>query len=140
MELLARPSLARREAAVAVLVVSGLVISTAAGVFLIDAPKGGLPGIALGSRAILMVEQIAILFAGWLLAVVVVARALAGELPIEISGRGVRYADAATAQSGWDDSERAFERVDEEIATLQDAIAALATKQDDPRIDNDDML
>lgn len=112
------------------LVVGGLVVSIAVGTFLIDAPEDGLPGVALESRAILAVEQITILFAAWLLALVVIARSLAGELPIEISGRGVRYANAATAQAGLVDSERAFERIDEDIATLHDTIAALAAKQD----------
>lgn len=65
------------------------------------------------------------LFAAWLLVLVVIARALNGELPIEISGRGLRYADAATAQAGLGDSERAFDRVDEEIRVLQEAIVAL---------------
>lgn len=127
MELHARQSPAHREAALAALVVGGLVVSIVAGAFLIDAPKDGLPGVALGSQTILVVEQIAILFAAWLLAVVVVARALVGELPIEISGRGVRYADAATAQAGLAGSERAFDRVDEEIRVLQAAIAAFET-------------
>lgn len=68
-----------------------------AGVFLIELPTGDLPGIALGSKAILVVERIAMLFAAWLLGLVVIARALEGELPIEISGRGVRYADVGTA-------------------------------------------
>ena len=120
----------RRGTAVAVLVIGGLVVITIAGIFLIESPVGGLPGVALGSGAILVVERIATLFAAWLLVLVVVARALTGELPIEISGRGLRYADAATAQAGLDDSERAFERVREEIAALQEVIAIFDARQD----------
>jgi hypothetical protein len=129
----------RRGTAVAVLVVGGLVMSMIAGIFLIESPTGGLPGVALGSEAILVIERIATLFAAWLLALVVVVRTLTGELPIEISGRGLRYADAVTAQDGLVDSETVFERVDEEIRALQGAIAALETREDSDAI-SDDML
>jgi hypothetical protein len=120
-----RPSQQLRGTTIAVLVVGGLVVSTLVGLFLIEPPTGDLAGIALGSATILAVERIAMLFAAWLLALVVIARALTGELPIEISGRGLRYADAATAQAGLGESERAFDRVDEEIRELQAAIVAL---------------
>ncbi len=109
-----------------------MVVSTLAGIFLIEPPTGDLPEIALGSATILAVERIAVLFAAWLLALVVIARALVGELPIEISGRGLRYADAATAQAGLADSERAFDRVDEEIRELQEAIVALEAGESPP--------
>lgn len=79
----------RRRAAVATAVIGGLVVSIVAGVFLIELPTGDLPGIALGSEAILVVERIAMLLAVWLLGVVVIGRALKGELPIEISGRDI---------------------------------------------------
>lgn len=129
----------RRGTAVAVLVVGGLVVSTIAGIFLIESPAGGFPGVALGSETILVIERIATLFAAWLLALVVVVRALTGELPIEISGRGLRYADAVTAQDGLVGSETVFERVDEEIKALQGAIAALETGEDRDAMP-DDML
>jgi hypothetical protein len=80
----------RRGTAVAVLVIGGLVASIAVGVFLIGLPNGDLPGIALESAVILVIERISVLFAAWLLGLVVIVRALVGELPIEISGRGTR--------------------------------------------------
>ncbi len=54
-------------ATVVVLVSGGLVASIISGVFLIDGPVGELPGVALGSEAILAVERAVGLFAAWLL-------------------------------------------------------------------------
>ena len=122
------------------LVVAGLVVSIAAGVFLIELPAGELPGIALESAAMLVIERIAILFATWLLAVVVVVRSLAGDLPVEVSGRGFRYADAAIAQKGLLDSEGAFERLDQEVDELRQAVAIIEAKQDGLAKSRDDML
>jgi hypothetical protein len=118
--------------AVALCVVSGLVVSIVAGVFLIELPTDHLPGIALGSAAILVIERIATLFTLWLIGLVVIARSLAGELPVEISGRGVRYADAATAQAGLADSERAFARIDAELEELRAAMARIEGERYDP--------
>jgi hypothetical protein len=124
------PDLIRR--IVAALVVAGLAISIAAGVFLIDRPAvGDLPGIALGSEAILVVERIVMLFGTWLLTVVVLVRALAGDLPVEISGRGVRSAEVATAQQGLLGSEHAFERVDRELEALHEAMSVIDGKYDE---------
>jgi hypothetical protein len=122
-------------------VVAGLGISIASGVFLIARPTAGdLPGIALGSEAILIVERIAMLFATWLLVVVVLVRALAGDLPVEISGRGIRYADAMAAQEGLLGSERAFERFGKELAELRESVAIVEGKLLSPDRDQDDML
>src|SRR5690349_1786936 len=94
---------------ITVLVVGGLCVSTAAGVFLTGAPPSQLPGVALGSETILVVERIMALFAAWLLVLVVIARASAGDLPTEISSGGVRYAMGhATEQS-----EQACDELDE---------------------------
>ncbi len=131
----------RLDRAVAALVVAGLAVCIAAGVFLIDRPTAGdLPGIALGSETILVVERVAMLFATWLLMVMVLVRALAGDLPIEISGRGLRYADAGTAQQGMHDSRGAFEHMKQEMAALRDAILVMEARQHDVRADKDDML
>jgi hypothetical protein len=115
----------RRRIPIAALVVGGLVVSAVAGVFMIESPAGSLPGIALESATILVVERIVMLFAAWLLALVVVARALTGELPIEISGRGLRYADAVTAHESLVDSERVFKLLREEIEELREAVVAI---------------
>jgi hypothetical protein len=95
-----------------------LVLSVVAGVLLIGDPVGRLPGIALGSEAILVAERVAVLFAMWLVALVVVARALAGDLPIEVSGRGVRYADLDVSQDELLDSRRAIRDLDRQVELL----------------------
>lgn len=118
----------------------GLVASIVGAVFLIALPTDDLPGVALGSEAILVVERIAMLFTVWLLGLIVIARALAGELPIEISGRGLRYADAATAQSGRVDSEAALGQIREEVKNLRLAVTQLELRQDREAPHHDDML
>ena len=56
-----------------------------------------LPALALGNRELLWLERTLVLFYGFLLLVVPVLRALEGELPIELSARGARYAEASDA-------------------------------------------
>lgn len=65
----------------------------------IGAPHGGLPGVALGSEALLGVERTAAFFIAWMLALMILAESSRGWLPREISGRGVRYADVPTSQA-----------------------------------------
>jgi hypothetical protein len=110
---------------VAVLVVGGLVSCIVVAVFMIDTPPDRLPGIALGSEAILAVERIAALFTAWLLTLVVVDRAVAGQLPTEISGRGVRYADGEWTQAALADAQLALSRLDGEVADLRGEVFAL---------------
>jgi hypothetical protein len=50
-----------------------------------------LPAVALDSALLLYLERAVALFAGGLLLVVVVVEAWRGNLPTEISGRGVKY-------------------------------------------------
>jgi hypothetical protein len=111
--------------AVAVSVVGGLAASIIAAVFLIELPADGLPGIALGSEAILVIQRIALLFGVWLLGLVVIARALVGELPIEISGRGLRYADRDLAQHELLESRAAMRQLRSQVAVLSEAVAAV---------------
>jgi hypothetical protein len=54
-----------------------------------------LPALALGNRELLWLERTLVLFYGFLLLFVPVLRALQGELPIELSTRGARYAEAS---------------------------------------------
>jgi hypothetical protein len=54
-----------------------------------------LPGPALGSKELLWVERAILFFYGFLLLFVPVLRALEGVLPIELSTRGARYAEAS---------------------------------------------
>lgn len=109
----------RARATVAVLVAGGLVASVVGGVFLIERSVGDLPGVALGSETMLVVERIVGLFAAWLFVVVVIARALVGQLPSEISGRGVRYANQDTTQDALTDLRSALERLDGEVEGLR---------------------
>jgi hypothetical protein len=57
-----------------------------------------LPGVALGAAPVLVVERTAILFLAWMLALLILSESFHGRLPLEISGRGVRYADASTSE------------------------------------------
>lgn len=98
---------------------------------MIPMPTEDLPGIALEAKAILVVERIAVLFGAWLLVQVVLARALLGDLPVEISGRGIRYADARTAQDGLVDSESALDRVDYQFRALRERVVMLEASRDD---------
>jgi hypothetical protein len=107
---------------------------------MIPLPTQDLPGIALDAKAILVVERIAVLFGAWLLVQVVVVRALPGELPIEISGRGLRYADASTAQDGLVDSETALERVDDQLRALRERVVMIEASRDGLAYQQDDML
>jgi len=54
-----------------------------------------LPALALENRELLWLERALVLFYGFLLLFVPVVRALQGELPIELSTRGARYAEAS---------------------------------------------
>jgi hypothetical protein len=56
-----------------------------------------LPALALENRELLWLERALVLFYGFLLLFVPVVRALQGELPIELSTRGARYAEASDA-------------------------------------------
>ena len=105
--------------AIAALVVAGLTICVALGFFVIDDPPGRLPGVALGSELVLAVERAMALFAAWMLVVIVVARAISGELPSEISGRGVRYADAVATKYGLSDARSAIDDLVEEIDAMR---------------------
>lgn len=76
--------------------------------------------------------------------VFLIDRPTAGDLPIEISGRGLRYADASVAQQGALDSEGAFERVEREVEALREAVSVIELRQHDragtAHDDKDDML
>lgn len=119
----------RRSAVIVALVAIGLGASSMAGAVLIEAPAENLPGVALGSATILVVERIAVLFAAWLIGVVVLARALSGQLPTEITSQGFRYADLETSQVELSISHSALARMDRELHALSDAVAELRDAQ-----------
>jgi hypothetical protein len=103
------------------LVAGGLVVCVT-GNALVDASLE-MPGVALGSPAILFLERTAVLFTAWLLLLVVLTQAWRGLLPVEISGRGVRYAEASRARESAANAEVTLLRHDIEIATLRREIA-----------------
>ena len=70
-----------------------------------------LPSLALGSRELLWLERTLVLFYGLLLLLVPLLRALAGELPIELSTRGARYADSS--QQAIEEHERRLRGVEQ---------------------------
>lgn len=112
---------------VAVLVLAGLAVCVLANVW-IEAPADGeLPGVALESQTILVVERVAALFAGWLAVLVVCGQAIGGRLPTELSGRGVRYADAESSQAGVSETERALQDLDARMVALQAEMVRLET-------------
>ncbi len=78
-----------------------------------------LPAAALNSTFVLYAMRAVAIFAALFLALLVTYRALLGELPNELSGRGVRYADR--------------DAVDQLRAELSDAIARLQENQQDLR-------
>lgn len=113
----------------AVLVTGGLILSAVTGAVFIDEPAGRLPGVALGSETILVAERITALFAAWLLVVVVTTRALVGDLPIEVSGRGVRYADARASQDATSGSNDAFRELEDEMNVLRSVVFGMQDTQ-----------
>jgi hypothetical protein len=88
-------------------------------------PDGPLPGVALGSVMLLLVERAIGFFAAWMAVVVVVAQALKGHLPIEVSGQGVRYATAENVGETLAWAEEVGRRHDIEIAQIREAMVTL---------------
>jgi hypothetical protein len=84
-----------------------------------------LPGVALGSQTLLVAERTVAFFAIWLLVLVVSAEAFGGRLPIEVSGRGVRYADADKAEGGAASTQLALRSLDDVTHHLQRRVAML---------------
>ncbi len=74
---------------------------------------------ALGSEAVLVAERTALLFAVWLAALVIALQAWRGHLPVEVSGQGVKYADAAAGQQFIDEVRTAVRRHDAEIRAVR---------------------
>jgi hypothetical protein len=78
------------------------------GIFLPTAHE--LPSLALGNRELLWAERTLVFFYGFLLFFVPIVKALQGELPIELSTRGARYAEA---------SDRAVEELDARLTEAE---------------------
>lgn len=110
---------------IAVLVFGGLGVAVLVSVWIESPAVGALPGVALGSQAVLVAERFVALFVVWLLVLVVSAQALRGRLPIEISGRGVRYAEAERSQDGLASTQEALSQMDEEMKALRRHVEGL---------------
>lgn len=110
---------------VAIAVFAGMALAVVASVTSTTPAAGSLPGVALDSPTLLLVERVVAFFLAWLVLLVVSAQALRGRLPIEISGRGLRYADAERAQHGVAATERALARVDAEMDAIHARIGEL---------------
>ena len=109
----------------AVLVLVGLVASALVNVW-IEAPlPDALPGVALGSQTLLVAERGVAFFAIWLLALVVVAQAFNGRLPIEVSGRGVRYAEVERSQDSLVATRDAMHKLDDAVNQLRRRVATI---------------
>jgi hypothetical protein len=89
---------------------------------------GSLPDVALGNRELLWLERTPLFFYGFLLLFVPLLRALEGELPIELSARGARYAESSNAAL-----EELKTRVDDNEEILNDtfrSVEAIRTRLD----------
>lgn len=106
--------------------VGAVITSVAAGV-----PTGSLPGVALGSEVLLLAERTVALFATWMLIAVVVIRALKDQLPVEISGRGVRYAEAESVQAKAAGTEHVLRGIHADIRWLRKMVAQLRKAEDE---------
>ena len=106
------------------LVIVGLLVAMAASA-VTGPPSGSLPGVALGSEPLLIVERTIAFFAAWLAIVVVIAQALKGHLPVEVSGRGVRYVEASTAGETQARIEAVVRRHEVEIEALRRGLVKL---------------
>lgn len=121
----------RSPGTVTVLVFVGLGVATLVNAW-IEAPADhDLPGVALASQTLLVVERTLAFFAAWLLVLVVAAQALSGRLPVEISGRGVRYADGDQTQESLGSALSALSNLDVEMKALRYEVASLTTKGSD---------
>ena len=114
------------------LVAGGLVASAVLGVlFPVSSLRLSAPSVALGSELVLAVQRVIFLFAAWLLIVVVLVRASQGLLPVEVSGRGVRYADTAETQFGLAETATLIRRLNKKIDQMDrlasDVAASAAT-------------
>ncbi len=98
-----------------------------------------LPGVALGSEALLVAERTASFFAILFLGALVLVRALQGELPEELSGRGVKYARSDSVDELRDRVDAQFEAYDKSLEELEagqgqldERVSALESREERP--------
>jgi len=78
-----------------------------------------LPGAALGSEELLVAERAAANFAILFVGALVLVRAVQGELPEELSGRGVKYAASDAVDELRDRVDAPFEAYDKSFEELE---------------------
>jgi hypothetical protein len=115
----------RLPVAITVLVFIGLAVSGLVNIWVESPPTATLPSIALGSKALLVAERSVAFFAIWMLVLVVSVQALEGRLPIEISGRGVRYADGEKTHDSLLSTQRMLAALETETKALWRAVEDL---------------
>jgi hypothetical protein len=116
--------------AIRIAIPAAAIAAVAAGVAL-PVPDS-VPDVALGSRELLWLERTLVFFYGFLLLFVPLLRALQGELPIELSARGARYAEASeTAVEELTARLSDVERLLDETVEFLDEIAGLESESDD---------
>jgi hypothetical protein len=89
-------------------------------------PPSVLPGVTLGSIALLYVEKAIVCFSAYLLVLVVVVRAFAGDLPSEL--RGLKYADRGSKHL--DDDLRRLARTEAELRERMNHIERVVARDD----------
>jgi hypothetical protein len=80
--------------------------------------SGGLPGAALGTTWLLYGLRTLAIFYGLLLLVIPLIRALRGELPVELSMRGARYAETGPTTAALDELRERVTRLDVQLRDL----------------------
>jgi hypothetical protein len=105
---------------VSALVFIGLSVSGLINVWLEAPDSAALPGVALESEALLVVERSLAFFAAWMLVLITAAHAVEGRLPIEISGSGVRFADAPMTENMTRTTNATIVRMETELAACRD--------------------
>jgi len=106
-------------AGVAVLLVAVILVS------MIEGTPGVLPGVALGSPVLLHAERVLALVGVVIAALSVLAQAVRGRLPVELSTSGLRYeAEAA------DDAAAAVAELQDQLDDLVAIVDALADRLD----------
>ena len=104
---------ARYTALVVILAAAALCLATRASV------PNTLPGAALGSPELLIAERAGAIFAILFLAALILVRAFQGELPQELSGRGVKYAKSDAVDELRDRADAQFEAYDKSVEELE---------------------
>lgn len=106
----------------AVLVIAGLCVAMLASA-LTGSGQDPLPAVALGSNHLLLVERAMAFFAAWMVCLVVIAEALRGRLPTELSSGGVRYADAEAVDTAKVDTAATTRDILSELERLDKTVA-----------------